>query len=163
MVSLQWQGLEAMAGSRKQLKPVEHQAQDFGRVRDAHSSELAEDYVELIADLLATTGDVRAVDLAQRFGVTPATVNNTVKRLVRDGLVRSKRYRSIFLTDAGLALAERCRARHRIVRDFLIGLGIDPVTAESDAEGIEHHVSEQTLAAFKRHLRATAGKRSKAQ
>ncbi|HUS52651.1 MAG TPA: manganese-binding transcriptional regulator MntR [Thermohalobaculum sp.] len=146
-----------MAGSRKQLKPVAHQAQDFGRVRDAHSSEIAEDYVELIADLLDSVGDVRAIDLAQRFGVTPATINNTIKRLVRDGLVRSEPYRSIFLTESGRALAEHCRARHRIVRDFLIALGIDPVTAESDAEGIEHHVSEETLAAFVRHLGPTAG------
>ena len=152
-----------MAGSRRQMKRVELQAQDFGRVRDAHSSEIAEDYVELIADLLATTGDVRAVDLAQRFGVTPATVNSTVKRLVRDGLVRSERYRAIFLTGTGRALAERCRERHRIVRDFLIGLGIDPVTAESDAEGIEHHVSDETLAAFNRHLRPATGESSSAR
>lgn len=146
-----------MPGDDRQMKRVEHQAQDFGRVRDAHSSEIAEDYVELIADLLETTGEVRAVDLAQRFGVTPATVNSTIKRLVRDGLVRSERYRAIFLTGAGRALAERCRERHRIVRDFLIGLGIDPVTAESDAEGIEHHVSDETLAAFNRHLRPAEG------
>lgn len=152
-----------MPGDDRQMKRVEHQAQDFGRVRDAHSSEIAEDYVELIADLLATTGEVRAVDLAQRFGVTPATVNSTIKRLVRDGLVRSERYRAIFLTEAGRALAERCRERHRIVRDFLIGLGIDPVTAESDAEGIEHHVSDETLAAFNRHLRLAAGKSSSAR
>jgi DtxR family manganese transport transcriptional regulator len=146
-----------MPGDDRQMKRVEHQAQDFGRVRDAHSSEIAEDYVELIADLLETTGEVRAVDLAQRFGVTPATVNSTIKRLVRDGLVRSERYRAIFLTEAGRALAERCRERHRIVRDFLIGLGIDPITAESDAEGIEHHVSDETLAAFVRHLRQAEG------
>jgi len=148
-----------MASNRKRLKPVEHQAHDFGRVRDAHSSEIAEDYVELIADILDSTGDVRAVDLAERFGVTPATVNNNVKRLVRGGLVRSERYRSIFLTESGRALAEHCRERHRIVRDFLIALGIDPITAESDAEGIEHHVSDETLAAFVRHLRVTTGER----
>ena len=142
-----------MSATRRKLKPVEHQAHDFGRVRDAHSSEIAEDYVELIADILDSSGDVRAVDLAQRFGVTPATVNNNIKRLVRDGLVRSERYRSIFLTETGRALAEHCRDRHRIVRDFLVSLGIGPVTAESDAEGIEHHVSEETLAAFVRHLR----------
>ena len=149
-----------MAGSRRQLKPAENQAQDFGRVREAHSSEIAEDYVELIADLLESTGNVRVLDLAQRFGVTPATVNNTIKRLVRDGLVRSERYRAVFLTGAGRALAERCRERHRIVRDFLIGLGIDSITAESDAEGIEHHVSDETLAAFIRYLRPTAGESS---
>ena len=152
-----------MAGEGRQLKPVEHQAQDFGRVRDAHSSEIAEDYVELIADLLETPGDLRAVDLAQRFGVTPATVNNTIKRLVRDGLVRSERYRAVFLTEAGHPLAQRCRERHRIVRDFLIALGIDPATAESDAEGIEHHVSDETLTAFIRHLRPAAGESSPAR
>ncbi len=81
-----------MAGSRNELKPIEHQAESFGRVRDAHSSEIAEDYVELIADLLDIDGDVRAINLAQRFGVTPATVNNTIKRLVRDGLVKSAHY-----------------------------------------------------------------------
>ncbi len=74
-------------------------------------------------------------------------------------MIQNQSYRSIFLTETGRALAERCRECHRIVRDFLIGLGIDPVTAESDAEGIEHHVSEETLAAFTRHLRATAGER----
>ncbi len=62
------------------MKRVEHQAQDFGRVRDAHSSEIAEDYVELIADLLATTGEVRAVDLARRFGVTPAAGESSSAR-----------------------------------------------------------------------------------
>lgn len=141
----------AAAGQRR-LKPADDQAQDFERVRDAHSNEIAEDYVELIADLQDSTGDARAVDLAQRFGVTPATVNNTVKRLVRDGLVTSEPYRAIFLTDAGRALAQRCRRRHSIVRDFLISLGINPATAEADAEGIEHHVSEETLEAFLRHL-----------
>ena len=148
-----------MSGTRRKLKPVEHQAHDFGRVRDAHSSEIAEDYVELIADILDSMGDVRAVDLAQRFGVTPATVNNNIKRLVRDGLVRSERYRSIFLTEPGRALAEHCRERHRVVCDFLISLGISPVTAESDAEGIEHHVSKETLAAFVRHLRLRSNDR----
>jgi DtxR family transcriptional regulator, manganese transport regulator len=152
-MAFRWQGILAMAIRQGKLKPVEDQAQDFERVRDAHSSEIAEDYVELIADLLDSSGDVRAVDLAQRFGVTPATVNNTIKRLVRDGYVRSQPYRSIFLTETGRALAERCRERHRIVRDFLIALGVDPVTAESDAEGIEHHVSEASLAAFTRYLK----------
>jgi len=140
------------AARRRRLRPIADQAQNFERVRDAHSSEIAEDYVELIADLQATTGDARAVDLAQRFGVTPATVNNTIKRLVRDGLVTSEPYRAIFLTEEGRALAEQCRRRHRIVRDFLVSLGIDAEIAESDAEGIEHHVSEDTLAAFLRHL-----------
>lgn len=132
------------------MKPADQQAQAFQRVRDAHASEIVEDYVELIADLSETDGAARSVDLARRLGVTPATVNATLKRLERDGYVTSAPYRAVFLTEKGQRLAAQCRARHVIVRDFLIALGVDPVTADADAEGIEHHVSPQTLAAFER-------------
>ena len=124
-------------------------AQRFERIRLAHQSEVAEDYVEMIADLIEEKGEARAVDLAARFGVTAPTVNATVQRLVREGLAVSKRYRSIFLTEAGRDLARRCRERHSTVRDFLVSIGVDPETAEADAEGLEHHVSEETLDAFR--------------
>ncbi len=118
--------------------------------RAAHSSELAEDYVELIADLIDVGGEARVVDLARGFGVSHVTVVRTVARLQRDGLVTSKPYRAIFLTDKGRALAERVRRRHRIVLEFLIKIGVDEETARRDAEGIEHHVSKQTLKALER-------------
>jgi len=121
----------------------------FQRVRDAHQTEVAEDYVELIAKLIDETGEARAVDLAEWLGVSKPTVNNTIQRLQRDGLVTSKPYRSIFLTDEGRKMAGMARDRHHVVREFLIALGVTPETAESDAEGIEHHVSEETLAIFK--------------
>ena len=138
------------------MKSIEEQARAFQRVREAHASEIVEDYVELIADLSAADGAARAVDLARRLGVTAATVNATLKRLERDGYLTSAPYRAVFLTEKGSALAARCRTRHAIVRDFLVALGIDPVTADADAEGIEHHVSADTLAAFKRFI---AGRR----
>jgi DtxR family manganese transport transcriptional regulator len=128
-------------------------ADRFKRVRDAHQTEMAEDYVELIADLIEQKGEARVVDLAGRLGVTNATVNNTIQRLQRDGLVTSKPYRSIFLTEKGQDLAALARERHRVVREFLISLGVDSETADADAEGIEHHVSEATLDAFRSHLR----------
>jgi len=127
-------------------------AERFQRVREAHQTEVAEDYVELIAQLIEKTGEARVVDLADWLGVTNATVNNTIQRLQRDGLVTSKPYRSIFLTDKGRALAEASRRRHEIVRDFLLALGVDSETAETDSEGIEHHVSDATLQAFRRFL-----------
>jgi DtxR family manganese transport transcriptional regulator len=133
-------------------RTAQQQAERFQRVRDAHQTELAEDYVELIADLLDGKGEARLVDLSERLGVTKATVNNTIQRLQRDGLVTSEPYRAIFLTDKGRKLATTSRERHLIVRDFLIALGVDPETADSDAEGIEHHVSRETLEAFRRHL-----------
>ena len=92
------------------------------------------------------------IDLAGRLGVSNATVNNAIERLQRDGLVTSKPYRSIFLTEQGQELAAAARERHQLVRDFLVALGIDAEIADSDAEGIEHHVSEQTLAAFRKFL-----------
>jgi DtxR family manganese transport transcriptional regulator len=127
-------------------------AERFKRVRDAHQTELAEDYVELIADLIEEKGEARLVDLSERLGVTKATVNNTIQRLQRDGFVSSQPYRAIFLTDKGRKVAAASRERHLIVRDLLIALGVDAETADADAEGIEHHVSKATLEAFRKHL-----------
>ena len=129
-------------------KAIGESAAKFDRIRRAHQSEVAEDYVEMIADLIAETGEARTVDLAARFGVTSPTVNAIVQRLHREDLVETRPYRSIFLTEAGQALAEEARDRHRIVRDFLVAIGVPETVAEEDAEGIEHHVSAETLAVF---------------
>ncbi|MEC7586566.1 MAG: manganese-binding transcriptional regulator MntR [Pseudomonadota bacterium] len=127
---------------------VSDSAAKFDRIRRAHQSEVAEDYVEMISDLIEETGEARTVDLAARFGVTSPTVNAIVRRLQREYLVETRPYRSIFLTEAGKALAESSRARHQIVRDFLVTIGVPETIAEEDAEGVEHHVSEETLAVF---------------
>ena len=102
----------------------------------------------MIADLIKQAGEARAVDLAKHFGVTGPTVNSTIRRLVREGLVESKPYRSIFLTDKGRNLADYCKKRHQIVYNFLIKIGVDAEIAENDAEGLEHHVSSETLKVF---------------
>ncbi len=134
-------------------------AERFQRVREAHQIEMAEDYVELIADLIDEKGEARVVDLAECLGVTKPTVANTIQRLQRDGFVSSEPYRAIFLTEKGRGLADASRERHRVVRDFLLALGVDAETAEADAEGIEHHVSGVTLDAFRKHLARTQRKR----
>ena len=132
----------------KPAASVSDSAAKFDRIRRAHQSEVAEDYVEMISDLIEETGEARTVDLAARFGVTSPTVNAIVRRLQRENLVETRPYRSIFLTEAGKALAESSRARHQIVRDFLVIIGVPETIAEEDAEGVEHHVSEETLAVF---------------
>ncbi len=129
------------------------QAENFRRLRRDHAVEIAQDYVEAIADLVAETGEARVVDLAKRLGVTHVTVNRTVTRLQKGGFVHSQPYRAIFLTDKGKNLAEVCKSRHETVVAFLQSLGIPQRVAEMDAEGIEHHVSEDTLAAFRSALR----------
>jgi DtxR family manganese transport transcriptional regulator len=143
--------------ARPALVQAATQAASFDRTRSDHRSEIAEDYVELIADLLDAKGEARAVDLAGRLGVTGATVTSTVARLQRDGLVHSEPYRSIFLTDRGRALAEHCRRRHRIILAFLEAIGVSAAAAAKDAEGIEHHVSDETLEALERATARLAG------
>lgn len=129
---------------------------DSARRRQDHSQELAQDYVELIAELIEKTGEARLTDLARSLGVTHVTANQTLKRLQRKGLVTSQPYRSIFLTGEGRRLAKESRHRHEIVVRFLVAIGVPEDVAESDAEGIEHHVSDETLASFTRYLRKKA-------
>lgn len=138
--------------ARRSLPPADDHAVRFARQREADRTATAEDYVELIADLLREEGEARAVELARRMGVSQATVTATVGRLQRDGLVETKPYRGLFLTDAGRAMAEAAKARHDLVVRFLIAVGLDPETAEQDAEGLEHHASEKALAVFARFL-----------
>jgi DtxR family transcriptional regulator, manganese transport regulator len=133
-------------------RSAELQASALQQTRREHSTETAEDYVEAIAELTANTGEARAVDLARRLGVSHVTVVRTVARLQRDGYVSARPYRSIFLTEKGALLAAESSQRHEIVLEFLRSLGVPEQVAQSDAEGIEHHVSRETLAAFKRHL-----------
>jgi DtxR family manganese transport transcriptional regulator len=129
-------------------------AQRFGRARTARSSAMLEDYTELIADLQAGQGEARTTDIARALGVAHPTANKAIARLKREGLATAKPYRGIFLTEAGQAMAERCRARHRTVVKLLVAVGVPPEAAEIDAEGMEHHVSQVTLDAFEAFLEA---------
>jgi DtxR family manganese transport transcriptional regulator len=135
---------------RGATRSTETQAAALRRTRLEHAAETAQDYVEAIADLSAIHGEARAVDLARRLGVTHVTVVRTIARLKRDGYVSTRPYRSIFLTEKGSRVAAESRRRHEIVAAFLRSIGIPDKIAQTDAEGIEHHVSPETLAAFKR-------------
>lgn len=131
-------------------------ANRFQRTREDHSRERAEDYVELIDALTQEKGEARSVDLAERLGISHVTVSRTLQRLKREGYVTMEPYRSIFLTDEGKAMAEQARERHDLVLRFLLALGVPNDVADVDAEGIEHHVSAQTLAAMRRFLKHAA-------
>jgi DtxR family manganese transport transcriptional regulator len=128
------------------------QARRFGKTRSAQSVALSEDYVELIADLLATNGEARPTDVARRLGVSHVTAIKVIARLKREGLATGRPYRGIFLTPEGHKLAARVKARHRLVVDVLMAIGVPGDAAESDAEGIEHYVSDKTLSAFARFM-----------
>ncbi len=115
------------------------------RTRDDHATETAEDYVEAIEEIHRSSGKCRVTDLAKRFGVSHVTVTKIVKRLQKEKLVDTQPYRPLTLTAAGRRMAAKSRRRHEIVYQFLLAIGVSPRTAAIDAEGIEHHVSPQTL------------------
>lgn len=117
----------------------------FRRTRTDHSRETAEDYVEAIAEVEAEKGQCRAADLARLFGVSHVTVFKTLSRLTDEGFVETLPYQPVKLTRTGRKLAKQARDRHQIVFDFLLAIGVSETTAKLDAEGIEHHVSSETL------------------
>ena len=117
----------------------------FAKVRADHSSETAEDYVEGISDIIHRQGTCRVKDMAKQMGVSHVTVVRTIARLAKEGLAISEPYRPVRLTAKGERLAARSRQRDEIVLSFLLALGVGPIDAARDAEGIEHHVSPDTL------------------
>jgi len=117
----------------------------FRKIRNSHTNENTEDYLELIGDLLNQNGEARIVDIAEKLDIAQATANKTIKRLVSQGYLRKEPYRSIFLTLKGQVIASNSKKKHKIVYNFLKNLGLDHHTASADSEGIEHHVSEKTL------------------
>jgi DtxR family manganese transport transcriptional regulator len=140
------------SATKKRPTPPERAA-SFRKTRKDNASETAQDYVEAVAELLEHEGEARPTDLARMFGVSHVTVIRTVARLQRNGLLTAKPYRSIFLTPKGAALAAECRERHELVVSFLLALGVPHDAAESDAEGMEHHLSAETIGAFRNFLK----------
>lgn len=135
----------AKPSDRRTAKSSEH-----ATVRTQHATEAAEDYCEAIAVLLDRDGEARVSSLARTFSLSHVTVSRVISRLQREGYVRTAPYRPIVLTPKGRTLGRASRERHEAVLAFLLALGVDERTARSDAEGIEHHVSPATLAAFVR-------------
>lgn len=133
-------------------------AEAFQKTRDARRTELVEDYVELIAELIASEGEARQVEIARRLGVAQPTVAKVLKRLVEDGYAQQKPYRGVFLTEDGHNLAEECRRRHETVEAFLRAIGVSDEVARHDAEGIEHYVSAETLEVFERFVASSRGR-----
>ena len=139
----------------KRMPDADAHSEGFRQTRQARRVALVEDYLELIADLIEDGNEARQVDIAARLGVAQPTVAKMLARLAADGLVSRKPYRGVFLTEAGHKVARESRTRHQTVEAFLRSLGVSAETARIDAEGIEHHVSVETLDAFRNHMART--------
>lgn len=121
-------------------------------VRRDHANELAEDYVEAIHQIELQGKPPRITDLQHVFKVSHVTVIRTIKRLEDKGLVIRSRKTGISLTESGSSLARKSAGRHRLVVALLRKLGVSEAQAQIDAEGLEHHFSEESLAAIQSFL-----------
>jgi DtxR family manganese transport transcriptional regulator len=104
-----------------------------------------EDYLEVIYELMQEKGYARAVDISKYLCVRSPSVTSMLQRLHKKGLVVYERYRGITLTKKGERLARSVKERHLVITQFLRILGVGENIANSDAEGIEHHVHKVTI------------------
>jgi Mn-dependent DtxR family transcriptional regulator len=109
-----------------------------------------EDYLERILELINTKGYARVVDIAERLNISQASVTNMVQRLDAEGLLKYEKYRGLILTTAGESLAKNITRRHETLTEFFNLMGLDEKTVYRDVEGMEHHVSPETLNAIRR-------------
>jgi len=110
-----------------------------------HSTTAVQDYLEQIYNLIESKGYARAVEIAGNLGVSQASVSAMLRRLDAEGFVVHERYRGLILTPKGRELAREIIQRHDILTRLLRRFDLDEETIYRDVEGMEHHISPQTL------------------
>lgn len=109
-------------------------------------SQSAEDYLERIQELIEEKGYARVVDIASSLNVKQASVTSMVQKLDELGFLNYEKYRGLVLTDKGRTIARSIQARHATLSRFFSLFGLDEETQKRDIEGIEHHLSPETVA-----------------
>lgn len=116
------------------------------------TQESSENYLETILILGQGGNRVRSVDIAERLNYTKASVSVAMKKLRLEGHIKIDRG-IISLTESGKKIAESMYERHVVISDWLIFLGVDRKIAVDDACRMEHHISDQSFAAIKQHIK----------
>jgi len=111
----------------------------------ATPSQSAEDYLERIHALIEQKGYARVVDIASSLRVKQASVTSMVQRLAETGYLKYEKYRGLILTDQGREVARRIQNRHETLSRFFSLFGLDAESQRQDIEGIEHHLSPDTV------------------
>ena len=118
----------------------------------------AEDYLETILILRERKGSVRSIDVAGELGFSKASVSVAMKKLRESGYVLMDEDGLLSLTESGQRVASRIYARHRLLTEFFVWLGVDEKVAAADACRIEHDISAETFSKLLEHaLRNTSG------
>ncbi|KOF10811.1 transcriptional regulator MntR [Planomicrobium chinense] len=104
-----------------------------------------EDHIEIIYSLIEQKGYARVSDIAEALSVLPSSVTKMVQKLDKDGYLIYERYRGLVLTPRGQKLGKRLLKRHDLLEQFLRLIGVDEDLIYKDVEGIEHHLSWNSI------------------
>jgi len=104
-----------------------------------------EDHIEIIYSLIEQKGYARVSDIAEALSVLPSSVTKMVQKLDKDGYLIYERYRGLVLTPRGQKLGKRLLERHGLLEQFLRLIGVDEERIYGDVEGIEHHLSWNSI------------------
>jgi len=111
-----------------------------------------EDYLEVVYELIRSKGYARVSDIAERLNVKLPSVTNMLQKLHGMDLIVYERYRGLTLTPKGEEIAKFSQQKHLTIIKFLKILGVTEKIAQSDAEGIEHHVHKNTIRQIQRFV-----------
>ncbi len=111
-----------------------------------------EDYLENILILRERDGSVRSVDLAREMGFSKPSISRAVHLLEDLGFLIIEDDGNIQLTESGESKARSILEKHTFLQQYFMGLGVQEDIATEDACRIEHVISDETIAALKRHL-----------
>ena len=111
----------------------------------ARPSQSAEDYLERIHELIEQKGYARVVDIASSLKVKQASVTSMVQKLAEAGYLNYEKYRGLILTEQGREVARNIQNRHETLSRFFSLFGLDDESQRQDIEGIEHHLSPDTV------------------
>ena len=117
-----------------------------------HLHESGEMYIETIYVLTKENPHVRAIDVGERMGFSKPSVSRALSILKQGNYVTVSPEGYLSLTDAGIDVAEKIYARHELLKNFLVSIGVDEKTAAEDACKMEHDMSPESFAAFKRFI-----------
>ena len=117
-----------------------------------HTNESAENYLETILMLSEKQPYVRSIDIATELGFSKPSVSVAMKKLRETDQITVSPEGYLYLTESGLATAEKIYERHLFLSEWLEKLGVNPVVAASDACKIEHVISSESFAAIKKHI-----------
>ncbi|WP_077308718.1 transcriptional regulator MntR [Terribacillus halophilus] len=104
-----------------------------------------EDYIEQIYILMEQKGYARVSDIAENLQVHPSSVTKMVQKLDKDEYLKYEKYRGLILTDKGERVGKRLVYRHKLLEDFLRIIGVEEKNIYQDVEGIEHHMSWNSI------------------